>query len=119
MAVGPVLYRAPRPRRHRRWRTTTLVLVLLLATATTVAVRAWTTPRRPAVLWHAAPTRWASPTPTATASRCSLRTSPTPILSCWRRATAPTPTWRTASAPPRPWGLATCPSSILAPTTPG
>ena len=56
--MGPVLYRTPRPGRHRRWRTARLLLVLvLLVSATTVTVRGWTTPRRPAVGWHAAPAR--------------------------------------------------------------
>jgi peptidoglycan-N-acetylglucosamine deacetylase len=57
MTMGPVLSRAPRPGRQRRWRTATLLLVLLLVSAATVAVRAWTTPRRPTVGWHAAPAR--------------------------------------------------------------
>jgi peptidoglycan/xylan/chitin deacetylase (PgdA/CDA1 family) len=58
MTMGPVLYRAPRPGRHSRWRTAMLLLVLLmLLSAATVAVRAWTTPRRPAVGWRAAPAR--------------------------------------------------------------
>jgi peptidoglycan/xylan/chitin deacetylase (PgdA/CDA1 family) len=57
--MGPVLYRTPRPGRHRRWRTARLLLVLLLlaVSATTVTVRGWTTPRRPAVGWHAGPAR--------------------------------------------------------------
>ena len=56
--MGPVLYRTPRPGRHRRWPTARLLLVLLLlVSATTVTVRAWTTPRRPAVGWHAGPAR--------------------------------------------------------------
>jgi peptidoglycan-N-acetylglucosamine deacetylase len=65
MALGPVLYRAPRPRRHRRWRTATMVLALFVAAAATVAVRPWVAPRGPAVSWHAAPTRPARSGPTS------------------------------------------------------
>jgi hypothetical protein len=69
---------------------------------------------------HPAPaTRWASPTPTGTASRCSSPTSPTPTPPSWRPATGPTPTWRTASAAPRPAACGTCRCGALPPTMPG
>jgi hypothetical protein len=57
MAMGPVLYRAPRPRRHRRWRTATLVPALLVAAAATVGLQAWTAPRRPVPARPAASSR--------------------------------------------------------------
>ena len=59
---------------------------------------------------HPAPS-CASPTWTATASRCSSPTSPTVISPAWSCATANAPGSRTASAPPRPPGLATSPST--------
>jgi peptidoglycan-N-acetylglucosamine deacetylase len=61
MALGPVLYRAPRPRRHPRWRTATLVLALLVAAAATVGLQAQTAPRRPAPTRPAASSRPARP----------------------------------------------------------
>jgi hypothetical protein len=61
----------------------------------------------------------ASPTPTGTASRCSLPTSPTPTWPPWSCAIASAPASRTASAAPRPPAWPTCRSTPGAATPSG
>jgi Transposase DDE domain group 1 len=60
-----------------------------------------------------------SPMPTATASRRSSPTSPTPTSPSWSAATASAPASRTASAPPRTAAWRTSPSATSTPTRSG